>query len=126
MQLLTTFILSCFLASSPDGIIIRIPQGINLEEREVRANLPENLKTSGRYDRIEIVIYRFSQGVEKLSYSGKDSLNETLTSGEIRALIKLKKNGVLRKALFVTANGARKEQILTAFAGRISEIISKL
>jgi hypothetical protein len=126
MQLLTTFILSCFLTSSPDGIIIRIPQGISLEEREVRANLPENLKTSGRYDRIEIVIYRFSQGVEKLSYSGKDSLNETLTSGEIRALIKLKKNGVLRKALFVTANGARKEQILTAFAGRISEIISKL
>jgi hypothetical protein len=126
MQLLTTFILSCFLTSSPDGIIIRIPQGISLEEREVRANLPENLKTSGRYDRIEIVIYRFSQGVEKLSYSGKNSLNETLTSGEIRALVKLKKNGVLRKALFVTANGARKEQILTAFAGRISEIISKL
>jgi hypothetical protein len=84
------------------------------------------LKTRGRYDRIEIVIYRFSQGVEKLSYSGKNSLNETLTSGEIRALVKLKKNGVLRKALFVTANGARKEQILTAFAGRISEIISKL
>jgi len=126
MQLLTIFILSCFLASSPDGIIIRIPQGINLEEREVRESLPKNLKTSGRYDRIEIVIYRFSQGVEKLSYSGKNSLNETLTSGEIRALIKLKKNGVLRKALFVTANGARKEQILTAFAGRISEIISKL
>ena len=126
MQLLTIFILSCFLASSPDGIIIRIPQGINLEEREVRESLPKNLKTSGRYDRIEIVIYRFSQGVEKLSYSGKNSLNETLTSGEIRALIKLKKNGVLRKALFVTAQGARKEQILTAFAGRISEIISKL
>ena len=126
MQLLTTFILSCFLAPSTDGIIIKIPQGINLEEREVRANLPKNLKISGRYDRIEIVIYYFSQGVEKLSYSGKNSLDETLTTGEIRALIKLKKNGVLHKALFVTVKGARKEQILTAFAGKISEIISKL
>lgn len=126
MQLMLTFMLSCFLASSPDGIIIRIPQDINLEEREVRSSLPSNLKISSRYNRIEIVIYQFSQGVEKLSYSGKNSLDETLTTGEIKALIKLKKNGVLRKVLFVTAQGARKDQILTSFAGRITEIISKL
>jgi hypothetical protein len=124
--MLITIILSCFLASTPEEIIIIIPDGVSLEEREVRANLPKNLKTGERYDRIEIVIYYFSEGVEKLSYSGKNKLDETLTRGEIRALVKLKKNGRLCKALFVAAQGARKDQILTAFAGRISEIVSKL
>jgi hypothetical protein len=125
MQLMMAFILSCCLAASPAGIIIKIPQGINLEEREVRANLPENFKTGGRYDRIEIVIYYFSQGVEKLSYSGKNSLHETMTSGEIRALVKLKQNGVLRKSLFVSASGASRDQILHAFSAKMLEIIAK-
>ena len=71
MQLAITFIFSCFLAASPVGIVIKTPPGINLEEREVRAKLPEIIKTGGRFDKIEIVIYYFSQGVEKFSYTGK-------------------------------------------------------
>jgi hypothetical protein len=125
MQQMMAFILSSFLAASPGGIIIKIPPGINLEEKEVRANLPENFQTGDRYDRIEIVIFYFSQGVEKFTYNGKNSLHETLTPGEIRALVKLKQKGVLRKSLFVSAGGASRDQILHAFSVKMAEIIAK-
>ena len=125
MHLPLTLVLSCCLAASPGDIIIKIPPGINLEEREVRTNLPENIKIGGRYDRIEIVIYYFSQGVEKLSYSGKNSLQESLMAGEIRALVKLKKKSMLCKAIFLTASGANRDQILISFSRKFTEIIAK-
>jgi hypothetical protein len=125
MRLMLTLLLSYCLAASPGDIIIKIPPGINLEEREVRANLPENIKIGGLYERIEIVIYYFSQGVEKLSYRGKNSLQESMMAGEIRALIKLKKKNVLIKALFITASGINRDQILISFSRKFTEIIAK-
>ncbi len=113
-----------FLATA-GGVTITIPPGIALEEREIRAALPERLSTR-RYDGIEIVIYYYSLGVEKLSYGGNDEVRETAGEGKINALVKLKKKGKLGKALFISGHGTGKDAILGNFSRTLSETMAHL
>jgi hypothetical protein len=117
--------LSIILAAPPVGeLMVRIPASISLKEQEVRANLPGSVRTRGGYDRIEIIIYYFSQGIEKFSYGDNNAMRESQTKGEIKALVKLKRNNVLRKALFLKASGTSREQILHNFSNNVAEILS--
>ncbi len=125
MQLLLSLFLSCHFAASPGEIILKIPPGINLDESEVRADLPRTINTRGGYDRIEIIIYYFSQGIEKFSYSENNAMQESLMEGEIKALIKLKSNKVLRKALFVAASGTSREQIIRNFSLTVAGTLAR-
>ena len=116
MRLLLSVLMSIALAAPRGGeVIIKIPHGINVGEHEIRADLPASIQTRGGYDRIEIVIYYFSLGIEKFSYSENNAMQETLMKGEIKALIKLKTGTVLRKALFIAASGTSREQIISNF-----------
>src|SRR4030042_5774028 len=118
MRLLLTTIIYCYCATAGE-IIIKIPTGINLEKKDVRAYLPKAIDANTAYDRIEIVIYYFSQGVEKFSFTDNNVMLKSLRKGEIRSLVKIKKNKYLMKELFVNAKGANTEQILSNFAQAI-------
>jgi len=123
---LLSIVLSIILAAPPVGeLVVKIPAGISLKEDEVRADLPGSMRTRSGYDRIEIIIYYFSQGIEKFSYVDNNAMKESQTKGEIKALIKCKSNRVLRKALFVTASGASREQILLNFARVVNDTLAK-
>ncbi len=125
MQLLLTLLLSITLAAPPGAeLVVKVPPGISLREQEVRAGLPGSIKTSGGYDRIEIIIYYFSRGIEKFSYSGSNAMKESLMNGEIKALVKLKTKKVLRKALFITASGTSHEQILSNFSRVVNDTLA--
>jgi hypothetical protein len=126
LKLLLIFMLSCcFTGTGTDGgIIIKIPAGIELSEQEVREILPKNARNIvPAYDMIEIVIYYFSLGIEKFTFSDTDPLTLSSQKGEIQALIKLKKNAVLTKALFVKADGSSREDILRSFSRSIADIL---
>jgi hypothetical protein len=125
MQLLLSLMLSIHLAASAGGeVIIKIPPGINVREHEIRTELPGDIQTRGSYDRIEIVIYYFSLGIEKFSYNENNAMQESLMKGEIKALIKLKSNNVLRKALFVAASGTSREQIINNFTRIVTDTLA--
>ncbi len=119
MILIATALLSVFLADSAIApkLFIKVPPGIPLSEQEVRSRFPNSRDISAdRYETIEIVIYVFSLGIEKLTYSESGQINTSTQKGEIKALIKLKMNSTLKKVLFVNAEGSSKEEILKNFS----------
>ena len=108
-------------------VIVRVPEGINLPEDRVRARLADVAQPgSGRYDTFEIVVYRYSTGVETFSYGDTDTMAESTSRGGIKALIKCKKNNVIEKALFVEAIGNDEDQILENFRRAVSEALRGL
>ncbi len=124
MQVLLSLLLSMNFSAVTGEIVLKIPPGINLREQEIPAELLRAIPTKGGYDRIEIVIYYFSQGIEKFSYNDNNTMKESLMKGEIKALIKLKRDKVLSKALFVTASGTSREQIIQNFCKTVAETLS--
>lgn len=124
MQLLLSLLLSMNLSAATGEILLKIPPGINLKEKEIQAELLRAIPTKGGYDRIEIVIYYFSQGIEKFSYNDNNTMKESLMKGEIKALLKMKRKNVLSKALFVTASGTSREQIIQNFCKIVLETLS--
>ena len=126
MQLTLSIVLTIILAAPPVGeLVVKIPAGISLKEEEVRTELPRSVRTRGGYDRIEIIVYYFSQGIEKFSYGDNNAMKESQMRGEIKGLVKLKKNNVLRKALFLTASGTDREEILRGFCKTVAETLSR-
>jgi hypothetical protein len=123
MQVLLIVLLSLNISAAGE-VLLKVPHGINLREQEIQAGLPRTVTTRAGYDRIEIVIYCFSQGIEKFSYNDSNTMKESLMKGEIKALVKLKRNNVLCKALFVAASGASREQIIQNFCKAVAETLS--
>mgnify|MGYP000995752109 CR=1 FL=1 len=119
MRVLVALFAAYHLAAFGD-VKITIPPGIALEEREVRAFLPERVPAF-RNDDIEIVVYYFSSGIERLSYSATDEIQESAGDGKIEALIKLKQKGVLVRVIFISARGNGKEAILMNFSEAFAE-----
>lgn len=125
MQMISSLVLAITLAVHTGAeLVVKIPPGINLKELEVRADLPASVKTRGDYDRIEIIIYYFSRGIEKFSYSESNALKESQMKGEIQALIKFKSKKILRKALFIDASGASRDQILQNFSRVVTDTLA--
>jgi hypothetical protein len=125
MRLLLSLLLSIPFAVPHGGeLVVKIPPGIHVKEHEIRAELPGSIHTRGSYDRIEIVIYYFSLGIEKFSYNENSAMQESLMKGEIKALIKLKSSNVLRKALFIAASGTSREQIIINFTRAVTDALA--
>ena len=100
---------------------ITIPAGISLMEGEIRERLPEDLtRIKNDYDTIEIVIYYYSIGTEKLSYGDEENFGLTSNDGKIMSLIKLSKNGALQRVIFIDAAGSGKDEILSNFSRAVS------
>ncbi|MBP7737235.1 MAG: hypothetical protein KA369_14745 [Spirochaetes bacterium] len=124
MQVLLSLLLSLSFSATSGDVLLKIPRGIDLREQELQADLPRAVPTRAGYDRIEIVIYYFSQGIEKFTYSDNNTMKESLMKGEMKALVKMKKNNVLRKAFFIAASGANREQIIQNFCKAVAETLS--
>ncbi len=124
MQVLLSLLLSLSFSATSGDVLLKIPRGIDLREQELQADLPRAVPTRASYDRIEIVIYYFSQGIEKFTYSDNNTMKESLMKGEMKALVKMKKNNVLRKAFFIAASGANREQIIQNFCKAVAETLS--
>lgn len=108
-------------ARAIERLKITIPAGISLTEGEIRTRLPAAISWEHRdYDEIEIVIYYFTAGTEKLSYNDADDFGLTSNDGNIKSLIKLKKKTSLIQVLFVDAGGSGRENILVNFSHAIT------
>ncbi|MBN2160632.1 MAG: hypothetical protein JW807_14685 [Spirochaetes bacterium] len=113
------------IANQAGEITVIVPPGVNLGRQEVMGFLPKSVPAGTPYNRVEIVIYYFSEGIEKFIYN-ENSMQETMNRGSIRALIKLKNEGVLRKVLFIEADGSNREDILKNLALKLSKALAGL
>jgi len=122
LTILMIFVISCSGNIRKDAINkidIQIPDRMNLGEKEILSYLkfiPEN--RNGRIH-MRIVIYYFSPEVETFSLSDEGGIREGSKTGSIRGLIELKENNRIIKAVFITANGKSRIQLLNNFSREI-------
>jgi len=87
-----------------------------LTEEEVRQIIPHHIIASSERDVLEITVFRFSSGVERLNYDGNDTFTEETLNGEIKVLLKIRSGNRVRKVFFIHASGKDKEEILRNLA----------
>ncbi|PKL35539.1 MAG: hypothetical protein CVV44_22325 [Spirochaetae bacterium HGW-Spirochaetae-1] len=87
-----------------------------LTEEEVRQILPHHIIAPSERDVLEITVFRFSSGIERLNYDGNDTFTEETRNGEIKVLLKIRSGNRVRKVFFIQASGKDKEEILRNLA----------
>lgn len=106
-------------ASMPDSysqINVNLPRGAEISVETVKnAVLPE-LTIDQNSDRIlELTIYEYSAGKEKITYTANDTISYTTENGYIKVLCSIRQNGQLNKAFFIEATGQNEKEIITSF-----------
>ena len=95
-----------------------VPDDINLTENEL-AFAP----VKSKYQSIEVVIYYYSESIERLAYNENSEFSQSTKMGGIKSLVKLKKGRKLAKVLFVEATGESKTEIIKNFHDSLKKII---
>ena len=123
--LLLLFIATGICAAESVNIII--PEGINLTRKEIMKDIYSSVISKAKWNgAVEIVFYYYSRGAETLSYSDKGKILQKTKTGKIKVLVKLKKDNLLKKAIFTSAEGKNKEQIIKKIALKIVEAVNEI
>lgn len=120
-MIIITISVTTAVSRNNDSIVIHIPDEISLQKNEITPLL-DNLKIIESYQKLEIVFFYFSTGIERISYNGKNSISQVILDGGIKALLKFKNNNKLLKVLFIEAKGRGKKDILKKFREKINEL----
>jgi len=124
------FLLSCGRNYRSDtctcNYVVSVPANIVLKKEEVDAAISGVLKKN-RTDilSIEIVIFGYTSGKEVFSFPGntREDTSVRTYEGNIKALLKIKRQDALAEVLFLKAVGNGKEEILRGLAGEIRRVI---
>lgn len=104
---------------------ICIPEGINIQENEIRQRL-NTLKPDVENGFIlRITVYGFSQGAEIINFSDGDQFRTIKGRAWIKALVQVKKGGEIARAEFIEASGKDREELLDRFSSMILETAGK-
>lgn len=126
IPLIIILVISCrFSAASECRITVTIPPGIPLTRDAVAAHLPGSTTLPGDFDEVEVVVYHFSRGVERLTLDDDGSLEESLSSGRAECLVKMKRNRKLLKVLFIDSHGRSMREILENLSKALSRALMK-
>ncbi len=102
------------------GITVTIPEDFAITEREIRSALPQDLIVPGKAkDLLEITVYEYSSGKEKLICDKKGEIREESEEGYIKLLIKIRRNGAIKRLIFVDAMGSGNADMLEELKIRI-------
>ncbi len=118
---LILFLYNPVYGDSIPTVIIR--KDLNLSAGEIIPLIPENF-IAGE-EQIRIVIYVFTRGTEQYSYSSGGELQITQTGGLLEALVTRIRENRIEKAVFVTARGDTKEEILADFGNKVRDVLSR-
>ncbi|MBN2080196.1 MAG: hypothetical protein JW838_14600 [Spirochaetes bacterium] len=127
MRCLIILAIVCHLAAAPEcRIIVTIPPGIPLGRNAVTAHFPRSATLQGDFDEAEVVVYHFTRGIERFTLDDDGSLEESLSSGRIECLVKIKHNQKLIKVLFIDTRGRSTREILENLSTALSRALEKL
>ncbi|MBN2401118.1 MAG: hypothetical protein JXN64_01840 [Spirochaetes bacterium] len=99
----------------------------SISKEEISKAVSSVLKQNetSRYS-VEITVFGYSSGKEVFYYfkdNSPDDIKIKTYSGNINALVKIKKQKILRKVIFLNAEGNSKEEILQALAKELQRAI---
>lgn len=95
---------------------------INKTDCAAASSRPIDLHAKNGYT-VEILLYSFSSGDEIYSRGDDEKISTEITSGELKSLIKIRRNGALVKAVFIQSKGGDCSE---AFRSLILKIQSEL
>jgi hypothetical protein len=105
-------------------VTVTIPEGCSVTEKEIRSALPQNLifpeKTK---DLLEMTVYECSSGKEKLICDKNGEIREEREEGYIKLLMKIRRNGTIKKLIFLEAKGSGNAAMLEELKMRIGDQI---
>ena len=127
MRFLIIVALTSILAVATEcRITVTIPPGVPLTMDAIGPRLPRSLTLRGHYDEAEIVVYHFSRGVERLTLNDEGSLEESLSSGRVECLVKMKRNSRLVRVLFIDARGRSTGELLDNLSSALTASLGGL
>ena len=91
---------------------ISIPEYLNITELDILSKIPEKIIDKlSNYD-LELTIFAFSSGIEKINYSGDDEFTVSMLDAYIKILVKIVKNSEIVKTQIIEAFGADKIDVI--------------
>ena len=87
---------------------ISIPEYLNVTELDITNKIPEKIiDKSSDYD-LELTVFAFSGGAEKINYSGDDNFIVSLSEAYIKILVKVVKNNEIIETRIIESSGKDK------------------
>ena len=93
-------------------IRVSIPEYFNITEFDIISKIPEKIiDKSSNYD-LELTVFDFSGGAERINYTGDDNFTVSLLDAYIKILVKVVKNSEIVKTRIIKSSGADKGAVI--------------
>jgi len=91
---------------------ISIPEHLNITESDIINKIPQKIiDKSSNYD-LELTIFAFSGGSEKINYTGEDNFIVSLSDAYIKILVKVVKNKEIVETRVIEVSGKDKTDVI--------------
>ena len=114
-------IIMCWLAGCSSKlnvysqITVSTPKGVQISPENIKTAVLQQLILDPQSARIlELTIYEYSSGKEKLIYDIDGNISSSNEAAYMKVLCAITENGRLNKAFFVEASGSNDEQLITS------------
>lgn len=104
---------------------IHIPEGINIQEGEIRERLSAVKLAGDNAFILRITVYGFSQGAEIINFSDGDTFSTKKGRAWIKALVQIKRGGEIAAAEFIEVSGNDRGELLDRFSSSVLETAGK-
>ena len=100
-------------------VTVSIPEHLNLTESDIINKIPKKLIDKSSSHDLELTIFAFSGGTEKINYTGDDNFIVSLSDAYIKILVKVVKNSEIIETRMIEASGKDK---IDAIENAINEL----
>lgn len=83
------------------SVKVTIPEGANIRQEDIAREISASLPLNPQGATLEIIIYDYSSGKERLLVSANGEINETHEAGYIKFLLCIKEEGGIKQASFL-------------------------
>jgi len=107
-----------------DHLSIKIPETISLSHKDLSTLIYHRTKSRG--NKIEIVIYYYTSGIEVIKYTENQGITKKIKNGQLHALVKFKINKKIDKVSFIKISADGKKALISALKKEIKTLVTAL
>ena len=100
-------------------VTVSIPEHLNLTESDIINKIPKKLIDKSSSHDLELTIFAFSGGTEKINYTGDDNFIVSLSDAYIKILVKVIRNSEIIETRMIESSGKDK---IAAIENAINEL----
>ena len=125
INLITVILLGTFVSACNDHTVsinrieYSIPEHISIKADDFKTSLGDIKTDPSSSIYIVVVLYSYSSGVEKISFSGAEDVKTSSAKGKLKALFKVMEGDNILRAEFAKGEGSSKEEMITSLVKEI-------